>query len=280
MKKLIVNADDFGLTKSITDGIIKSFTNGIVRSASFIVNTDAFEYSVKIAKEHPALDIGIHITWVGEDAPLLKDVESIRKGDHFYTNWKWVLWKDFFRKIKLEEAEREAIAQVEKLIGAGIHPTHIDSHQHLHLLPGLSEIVIKIAKNYHIPFVRCPALSRRTLKRIFYLPLNIMSKRLKKNIMDSGLPKPPDFIGFEYSGKLDTGKLVKILKQLNGEVSELMVHPGYESASLHKKYPWGYKWEDELNTLISAEALSLIEKNHFELTSFKELQQTLQNFLK
>jgi predicted glycoside hydrolase/deacetylase ChbG (UPF0249 family) len=270
MKKLIVNADDFGLTQSITDGIIKAFTEGIVRSASFIVNTDAFGYSVERAKKFPGLDLGIHISWVGEDGPVAEGVNSLLNGKNFYKNWRIFTFKKLFGEIKEYDVEKEARSQVEKLLKAGIKPSHIDSHQHLHLMPGFSEIVVKIAREYRIPFVRC-TVAKSGLKRVFAFPLNFLSVRLRKIILEEKMPEPPESRGFEFSGRFTLLELERALKNSGDKVVELFVHPGYENKALRKKYNWGYNWENELKELTSNEAQSILKKNKVRLTSFREL---------
>ncbi len=272
MKKLIVNADDFGLTRSITDGIIKGASNGIVRSVSFIVNTDAFEYSVMQAKRFPGLDIGIHITWVGEDGPVAENVESLVSDKNFYQNWKWVVVNRLLKRIKLSDAEREARAQIEKLLIAGIQPSHIDSHQHLHLLPGFSEIILGLAEEYNIPFIRCPETNG---KRFFYI--NYLSKRLRKVLKRKNFPEQPASLGFEWRGRFSLSALAKIVNSLYSDVSELIIHPGFEDEHLHNKYRWGYNWERELDCILSEEAKKILNKNNVKLTSFKELEQDIKS---
>lgn len=270
MKKLIVNADDFGLTRSVTDGIIKGAQHGIIRSASFIVNTDAFEYSVEQVKAFPQIDIGIHIAWVGEDSPVAQNAASLVKDKNFYPNWKSVIVNRVLKNIKLSDAEREARAQIEKLLKTGIHPSHIDSHQHLHLFPGFSEIIIRVAKDYRIPFVRCPDVRK---KRLFYI--HLFSKHLRKILLREGFPEPPEFFGFECSSSFSLEFLAEIAKKTPTDIAELMVHPGLEDEQLHNKYRWGYNWEKELDCILSEEAKKILNEHNVLLTSFKELKEDI-----
>lgn len=270
MKKLIVNADDFGLTRSVTDGIIKCYKDGIVRSASFIVNTDAFEYSAEQINKFQGLDIGIHITWVGEDYPVAQDVISSVNGKNFYKNWKLVILNRLLGRLKLKDAEREARAQIEKLLKSGIQPSHIDSHQHLHLFPGFTEIIIQLAREYKIPFIRCP-VTKRT--RYFYL--NFLSNRQRNILRKENFPAQPESFGFEWGGRFSIAALSTIVKNLPSGVSELIVHPGYEDEYLHKKYRWGYNWRKELDCLESEEAKKLLKEHNVILTSFRELLRDL-----
>jgi len=266
MINLIVNADDFGLTESISDGIIKTYKEGIVRSVSVIVNTPSFEYSVRLLKENPELDAGVHLTFVGEDMPVTGEVRGLTSKEGFYLNWKRVLFNRFLNPIDKKGLEREARAQIEKLLEAGIAPSHIDSHQHLHLLPEISNIVLELAKEYGIKFVRCPRSEQK-----WYFFVNHLSKKLKKELLQTGFPPPPEFLGFNCSGKLTTGQLKNIMDRLSSGTYELMVHPGFENDALRQRYRWGYKWEEEMMTLVSKETRSMLERKKINLISFKDL---------
>ncbi len=267
--RLIVNADDFGLTESVSEGIIKSFGKGIVRSASVIVNTPAFEYSIELLKQNPGLDAGIHLVFVGEDSALTGVIDGLTKNDGtFYLNWKRVLFNLALRSLNMEKAEKEARAQIERLLKNGVTPSHIDSHQHLHLLPHFSRMVLKLAKEYRIRYVRCPTSSSKR-----YFGMNYLSRELKKLLVANGFPEPPEFRGFECRGRFNTKELRRIIENLKPGTYELMVHPGIENNALRQKYRWGYKWEEELSALTDPEVNDLLARNNLKLISFRELME-------
>ncbi len=144
MKRIIINADDFGLSKGINSGIIKAYQEGILTSASLIVNMPGFEDAVKLAKENLGLGVGIHINIIrGKPILHFDKVKSFTDDrGYFLQNPLKVLMTMCTRKLNLKELEMECRAQIEKGLQHGIAITHIDSEKHLHLLRPIFEIFL------------------------------------------------------------------------------------------------------------------------------------------
>lgn len=145
--KVLFNADDFGLTKGVTDGIIKTHTNGVVSSTTLMMNGPALDYAVSQAKKHPSLKVGIHLvlTWGN---PLSKDVPNLVNPDGSFK------YKNTFQNMEApdtSEVEKEWQAQIEAFLKTGLTLHHIDSHHHIHGWEPLKEVVIKLAKKYDVP---------------------------------------------------------------------------------------------------------------------------------
>ena len=159
MKKLIVNADDFGLHPAINAGIIKGCRDGFITSTSLMCSGAAFDDAVLQAKAIPALGVGIHLTLVGGGKPLLQarqlrtlvDEDGLLPADYTVFAKRW-----YAGRIKKAEVVSELQAQLERGLSCGLEITHVDSHQHLHVLPGIADIVLDLCSAFGIKKIRMP----------------------------------------------------------------------------------------------------------------------------
>lgn len=148
MKHLIFNADDFGYSYGVNYGIIESHLRGVLTSTTLMAGMPGFDHAVSLAKAHPALGVGVHLTLTC-GRPILSGHKTLTEpnGDFhsqaFYHNEEQPLDK--------EEVYREWKAQIEKVIAAGIQPTHLDSHHHVHTFRSLEDVFVRLAHEYHLP---------------------------------------------------------------------------------------------------------------------------------
>jgi hypothetical protein len=148
MIQLIVNADDFGFSSGVNYGIIDSHLNGIVNSATMMMNMEGTEQAIQLAKEHPSLQVGIHLVLTC-GKPLLQDVSSLTNEEgSFHSLSELHLKKD---TVRLEEVEREWTAQIEKFLSSGVPLTHMDSHHHVHTIEELLPVVQRLSKKHNLP---------------------------------------------------------------------------------------------------------------------------------
>lgn len=148
--RIVFNADDFGLTKGITDGIIKSFTDGVVRATTLMMNGNAVEYAAKKARNYPELRVGIHLV-LTYGKPLRKDVLDLVNEEG---EFKFVSEYNPQNSPNLMQLELEWRTQIEAFLALGLTLDHIDSHHHVHQWEVLENLVVKLAKEYNVP-VRC-----------------------------------------------------------------------------------------------------------------------------
>ena len=281
MLKLIVNGDDFGLTEATNEGIIKCYKDGILRSASIMANGNAFEHAVKIIGENPGLDVGIHLTLI-EEKPILNGYEIpslINSDGRFYKNANDFMLRYIIGKISIPEIEKEFKVQIEKAIDFGIKLNHINSHQHIHMLPQILNIVVNLSKKYNIPFVRYPKenISNYMIKMIknFNSANRLAQMIVLNSICLLGQNKIPSktnfFAGFFVGGKLNKKNIITIIRNLPEDgICELMCHPGFNVPNnpyLH----WGYHSQEEVDTLVDEEVKNLIAERGILLTSFNKL---------
>jgi predicted glycoside hydrolase/deacetylase ChbG (UPF0249 family) len=261
---LIVNADDFGLCKEISTGIIKAYSQGIVTSTSVVVNGRYFKEAIGLLKD-TGIDAGIHLTFTGGEKPVSGDVGGLVDNNGFFLkSYKEVIPRILFKKFNRNALRKELSEQIRMLRDYNIPVSHIDSHQHLHMLPGVRDIVTELAKLFNIRWIRVPHSGMSGIKSIL---MDMLGKSLRSKLKEHNLSFTDSFKGFEYGGHMDEANLFSLLKGLDSGMTELMVHPGYNAS---QQYDWGYAWEDELKALTSINIKALIKDMNITLTSFKE----------
>lgn len=281
MKQLIVNADDFGLTSEVNHGIIQGFKKGIVTSTSLIAGGEGFLDAVRLIKNNPLLDVGVHLTLTEESSLLSKrEIPTLVDDFNKFRKNVYQFFYDYMRKrISRKEVKKELQAQIEKIFDSGIKVSHIDSHQHIHLFPDILDIIIELANKYGIKYIRCPN-EKMTFSNIFIIKKNprliqqillnsvcfFARKRLKGYAADH-------FFGFYDGGHLDKCRLLKILAKKNNGISEIMCHPGSHSdGKTSEKYShWNYHWQDELNGLLDKDVFKFIKQKKINLISFSDI---------
>lgn len=278
MKKLIINADDFGLHPSINEGIIKGYSEGMITSTSIMPSAPYFEDAVKLAKENPSLGIGIHLTLVGGVKPVCtKGVNSLINADGVFAEDYTVFAKKWYTgSIKKNEIEKELSMQIEKVLKTGIIPTHIDSHQHMHVLPGIAGIVMRLCQKYGIDKIRMPGenifwsggFKAGIGRKIGRDGLSFCAELAKGKAKNAGLKYPEHFFGMLAGGNLNENLVRSILLNLPEGTSEIMTHPGADSTVLSQKFTWGYHWQNELNAFLSVENKKIVREHGIKLINF------------
>jgi len=229
--ELIVNADDFGFTRDVNEGIVHAHRHGILTATTLMADGDAFQHAVAMARDTPTLDVGCHL--------VLVDRWSAR-------DLAWALVQSEKRVFEM------FAAQVRKVVQAGIRPTHLDTHKHAHLLPAVLKAIVRVARAFDIAWVRRPlGLSR---KQQF-----------------EGVRITDHFAGFEATGKLDRERLVAELEQLPEGLTEFMCHPGnlgYELRAAPTRLKESRAIE--LAALTSDEAKDVIERRGIRLVNYRD----------
>lgn len=278
MLHLIVNADDLGLSEKVNEGILDAHCNGIVTSASLMANGASFEHAISICRETPSLDVGIHLNLVDEPPVLAsKKVPSlVCQEGRLHPHAKIFVKKYFCGSISLKEIKNELDAQIKKIMNEGIRVSHFDSHQHLHMLPGVLQATIELAREYGIPAIRIP---NETLSPYMFQNLGKFSRALElmtlKFFCHLGrrldILRPQYFAGFFFGGSLNKRNLQQILEKFpRSGICELMCHPGKDDP--HSQYDqWGYQWKDELTALTDPSTISLLRHKGIQLTSYRDL---------
>lgn len=272
-RTLVVNADDLGFVPSVTRGILESIERGVVRSASLMVNMGHADEAVRgiasLADRGIDVGVGLHFNVVvGE--PLLPSASLTDSRGHFQplSVHAWRAWR---RALDLAALERELRAQLERaqslLRGIGATVTHIDSHRHSHCLPGVYEIVTRVAREHAIPHVRQPIESTTTL---LGRPHAVVATRILRGLVgDLPAYDATRFAGVALMRSPTFGADVeRLLSTLPAGATELMVHPGLDSPELAAIDSYRAPRERELQALTSPELRATIEARGIALARF------------
>jgi predicted glycoside hydrolase/deacetylase ChbG (UPF0249 family) len=228
---LIVTADDVGLHRGMTEGAIRAHREGIVTACSIVANGAAFDDAVDRLRDIPTLEVGVHLALV-EEKPLTP-IRFPRKYTSFVPLY-------LARMISIADIERELRAQIERVLKSGLRVTHLNGHQHLHLLPRIFRVVRALAREYTIPYVRIVDDHGGSARVLSMRALSFLGRGAKT----AGLTNDRT-IGVAIAGHL--ADVVPLLEHVRG-VTELVTHPGLGVSG----YAWGYDWERETRALCDA----------------------------
>lgn len=290
MKRLIVNADDFGFTRGVNAGIVRAFKEGILTSATLMANGEAFTEAVALARANPGLGVGCHLAAVGgRPVAPAREVASLVDNDGQLPRTLTALMKKLVRgKVRVEDIEREFRAQIERVLQAGITPTHLDSHKHSHTQPVVMQALARVAVEFGIPAVRNPfervfaparmGNAART-RRGVYLKQYAMSagvalhaRRFQQIARAHGLQTPDYFFGVRLTGLLDAEALASVIARLPEGTTELMCHPAvYDDELERADTRLKQSRARELDALIDPRVIRCIGEHGVQLISYREL---------
>lgn len=216
-----INADDFGLTRGVTDGIIQAHQKGCVTSTTLMMNGLAVDYAIEQAKNIPSLHVGIHLvlTW---GKPLHPNLPSLVKPDgtfKFTSNYRHM------EIPNIEDIEKEWRMQLDAFLATGLPLHHIDSHHHVHGWEPLKELVIRLAKDYQVPV--------RYVESLHDTPEICWTDKL--------------WVGFYKEGV--TSDLFDFLEKENVDSIEVMTHPGFVDEDLKQHSSYTAPREKEIEIL-------------------------------
>jgi chitin disaccharide deacetylase len=278
----IVNGDDFGLSPGVNKGIIRAHQEGILTSASLMATGDASDEAMTLARCQRSLSVGIHLVLV-EGKPVLppeRIPSLVTRGGTFYPSLSAFMIRWLIGRIRRVDVEHEWGAQVEKVLAAGVRVEKLDSHMHLHLLPGIFPVAVALAKRYQIRGIRLPreqlgsrqpsAATPALLKRHILASLAAIHGR---RAAWTDLVCPDRFRGIVENGHLTEQNLLHILGTLQPGVTEIMVHPGYRDAELDA-WPRSrlYVRETELEALVSPAIKAFVVTSGIRLINFAEMR--------
>jgi predicted glycoside hydrolase/deacetylase ChbG (UPF0249 family) len=262
---LVVNADDFGFTRDVNQGIIEAHRHGILTAATIMSEGAAFEDAVRLARENPTLDIGVHLVLVGEP-PFPMTVAELTRAV-------------MLGRIRIYE---ELSAQVQRVLDRGLQPSHLDTHKHTHLLPQVLNAVARISEEFKIPWVRRPfdfpmvdpraphgiSWQKRAVSRAF----GVVRGRFERVLTRHGCRSTDHFAGFKMTGKFDASDVARLIRALPDGSTEFMCHPGVCTAELRAaRTRLKESREEELRALTAPEVREALRESGVELVTYREL---------
>ncbi|ORU00188.1 Cellobiose phosphotransferase system YdjC-like protein [Anaerovibrio sp. JC8] len=279
MKKLIVNADDFGRHELINKAVEQATEKGILRSATLMPGAKAFDSAVDIGRRHPELGVGIHFTLVNgfpvlppKEIPSLVTEEGVFVDDHSAFVKKLVSGS-----VNMQEVRAELGAQLRKMQNTGLSLTHADSHQHMHTLPGVINVVLDLVKEAGIKAVRIPKAPLFSGEfggigqLIGRLGLGTLAMMAGSKAKARGVATPDYFAGIVAGEAVTEENLAGVIRDLKPGVTEVMMHPGTHNGQLIPETGWDHDFEAEFKAMTSPAIIKLIEENKVKITNFRSL---------
>jgi hopanoid biosynthesis associated protein HpnK len=246
-KRLIINADDLGLTEGHNRAILDAHWRGIVTSASLLACGVAFDDAVASLRTAPTLGIGVHLSLL-EGVPVLPFAQVpdlVDTQGRFGLSYAALFGRLALRRGAIEQVTREWRAQIERVLGAGIRVTHLDSHKHVHMHPRLLGVALALAGEYGLWRMRlsrplCPTCGAKTAV------LSTLGAWGGRRAEAYGVRTPHALLGLEASGRMTTPRVLAALSRLDacppGGVCELMMHPAHAGPTLDRLREEGYRW--------------------------------------
>ncbi len=242
--RLIINADDFGLTRGINRAVEQLHRTGVLTSATLMATGPAFNDAVAIAHRNPNLGIGCHVV-LSDGTPLAPpaSIPSLLAPDRLSLRPSLLRFAiDALRgQLRPEDIRTEALAQIRKLQAAGLHLTHLDTHKHTHLFPGVSLPLLEVAHLTGIPAIRNPfepssSRARSPASRLRHTQIRLLNTlRPRFQPSANAIATTDGTLGIAATGHLDRNTLTRILTHLpTSGTWELVCHPGENDADLDR----------------------------------------------
>ena len=235
--RVIINADDFGMSEEVNEAVIRAYKEGVLTSTSLMVTGAAFEQAVRLAKENPGLAVGIHlVTVVGKSVLSHSEIPALvdREGN-FSNNPTAAGLKYYFSPRARRELRKELAAQFEKFHSTGLPLSHIDGHLHLHVHPVIFKTALDLGAKYGARRMRVPAeerwlaleFDRANLiqKTIHTMLFGGLARYMKKKLNERGFTFPERVYGNLQSGRMSELYFLYALDNLTAETSEIYFHP-------------------------------------------------------
>jgi chitin disaccharide deacetylase len=287
MKHLILNADDFGLTLGVNEGIIRAHREGILTSTTLMANAHAFDDAVARARDNPSLGIGVHLVLIG-GRPVARPEEVTSLVDEKGGLPRSLL--SFVARvtsglIRQEHIEKELRAQIDRVRAAGIEPGHVDSHKHTHAHPRVMECVARVAQAYGIKRIRKPFEDLRdswnstrdergatAAQLVAAAAAKISSRRFERLCRQYGLRSPDRFLGLARTGDVSTAALRGLIETVSDGTTEIMLHPGICDSDLAQTGSrLQTQRETELQALLAPELKTVLAARGIRLISYREV---------
>jgi hopanoid biosynthesis associated protein HpnK len=286
LRRLIVNADDFGFTPGVNRAIVEAHTLGIVTSSTLMANGPAFGEATQMAKASSALSVGCHIVLIdGEPVLDPSRLPTITRARKFRDGLKTFAARALTRRMNAGEIESEARAQIQKIQSAGIAVSHIDTHKHTHIFPQILRPLLRAARGCGVRALRNPFGPRFPLRSSQLLSqpnlwtrfaeLRILSRfagQFRRAVDREGFATPDGTLGIEVTGTLDERLFQAIGQSIPDGTWEFVCHPGYNDADLAAaKTRLRESRELELKVLTMPAAREVLAQAGVQLISYRDL---------
>jgi chitin disaccharide deacetylase len=288
VRRLIVNADDFGMTAGVNRGIVESHVGGVVSSATLMANGPRFDEAVALARLNPNLSIGCHVVLVdGKPVSPPDTVDTLlairsAEPDKFYSSLSGFAARAMLGGFDRDQLVAEVTAQIRKIQATGLQVTHLDSHKHAHVFPEILAAMLRAARICGVRAIRNPIVptlpaklfkgKRELWKRYGQVRmLHTFSKHFLQRTKRAGLLTPDGVIGVIETGSVESSLLLQTIASLSEGTWELVCHPGYNDADLRAASTRLLDSRDEERlVLTSPELRQFLEEQKIRVISYRE----------
>lgn len=282
-RRLIVAADDFGMSAGVNAGIHRAHREGVLTETSLMVNGAAFDDAVARAQATPSLSVGLHLMLVqGRCAAPPDEIPALVDRDGYFGNAPiWAGIRYFFTPGVRAQLHREIAAQLEKFLATGLPLSHVDGHVTIHMHPAVVEILCDVAHRYGVRAVRlprdplAPALTwdraHALRKRFEATAFGALARFAAPRFAANGLRSPDHMFGMHQTGHVDEAYLLHLIDTLPPGTSEVYCHPAELDAEARRWRPADYASEAELAALCSPRVRAALAERDIELISYREL---------
>ncbi len=236
-RRIIINADDFGLCEGVNKAVAQAHTEGVLTSATIMVNMPGTAEAFEIGREMPSLAVGVHLN-LFEGRAVSKDgrVDCLLDNDGYFAYSPSQLSILSVVSYKIRSAVRaELAAQIQCVFDNGLTPTHLDSHKHIHSSPSIFPIVCNLACRFEIPAVRWVFEPKELSQSPWPLPSQggrqraaIVRTMAKINrVQNSQFIKTDAFFGVAHTGRIDINFFKAVSLYHSNRIAEVMTHPGF-----------------------------------------------------
>ena len=285
-RRLIINADDFGLTGGVNRAIAEAHSRGVVTSATLMATGAAFDDAIARAKEKPRLSVGCHVLLVdGTPASRAAALPSLVNGDQFQNSLARFAHAALRGRLNASEITVEVAAQIRKLQQAGLKVSHVDTHKHTHMFPAVLRPLLEAARQCGVGAVRNPFAPLKPLAwahlarrpRLWTRYSEVRALRgffagFRRTVAEMGMLTTDGSFGVLGTGALDEKLFASICGCIPEGTWEFVCHPGYNDTALSGvRTRLRASREAELKILTSADAKQTLERHGIEPISYREL---------
>ena len=236
-RRLIVNADDFGISEAVNEAIIRAFTEGVLTSCSLMVTGEAFEHAVRVAHAHPDLAVGIHLVTVMGRAvlPPAAIPTLVDAAGSFDSNPTRAGLQYYFSLQARHELRQELRAQFDTFAATGLRLSHIDGHLHMHVHPVIFRAALELGLRYSVRRMRVPQEEYRLAvtfrrqdtgkKALHTLLFGLLARRMKRQLRGADFVYAERVYGTLHSGQMDAQYVLYMLDHLHAPINEIYCHP-------------------------------------------------------
>jgi len=268
---VIVTADDFGRSSEINAAVIAAYQSGVLTGASLMVSGIAADEAVALALEHPGLKVGLHLVLIDGVSvlPRTEIPELVDDDRRFSTDPAAGGTRYFFSAGARRQLQQEARAQVEKFKSFGLDMDHLNSHHHLHIHPTIAGIVVDLAREYHIPAIRCPFQGLRMVTRSTAAMAAVMFPwvmNLKLKLAVAGIAHNREVFGLYENDAMNVDTWLRLIPELKPGITEIFSHPAMPSSVQSGHDPSVIEYE----ALVSPKVREALRHENVVLGSFSD----------